>query len=116
MLHKVYFVSSVRDITRIDWKTEYCGGRDVADIPVSTHHQTEYCGGRDVADIPVRTHTWYAVSITISTSIHLMPNPLTVFSLLSSPISMQNRLDLKWSISYGVSVSGPTSSHLVVVP
>ncbi len=35
LLHKVYFVSSVRDITRIDWKTEYCGGKDVADIPVS---------------------------------------------------------------------------------
>ena len=31
----MYFVSSVRDITLIDWKTEYCGKPDVEDLPVS---------------------------------------------------------------------------------
>ena len=37
LFHKVYFVSSVRDITSIDWKKEYCNRSDLPDLPVSQH-------------------------------------------------------------------------------
>ena len=31
------FVSSVRDITQINWRTEYCSRLDVIDLPVRGH-------------------------------------------------------------------------------
>ena len=34
LLHKVFFVSSVRDISLIDWRAEYCSNEEVIDLPV----------------------------------------------------------------------------------
>ena len=35
MCYRVFFVSSVRDISQIDWRLEYCGNLDVQELPVS---------------------------------------------------------------------------------